>query len=403
MLKFKTLVDEEILWVYTHSMPHLDEVVALNIVTMFGDRNFVNNFCRGDQDSKNNVLYLGVNGGFGDEHDVSGKPIKQSGECCATLIAQAVKDFPEEFEGILAFTLKNDTEGYSQDNGSDIASVLNLLHRQQPDNDSQLENLEWINWALSIKYLFDNDNDDFTIEHIAKIARKHEEDLDGILKIPIAIWLEKGKNAIAQGQKDFFVAIKEYKAKEKAGEILTRVIPGFGNNGKRKIKIVALRSDNYKMASAAKFIEGGGAHIVIIQNSKGQISVMSRGWPSLHEVASILRYEEQKKNGSVITTDWQELMSGGTVCGAECWYFDTKMNALLNGGFTHPEIPATKLSVKEVFAAVCIGLDKSNYRWTGCRNGKFCVYGKCPYYAWGLSRCKSTRYNLKNGSTEIAA
>ncbi|MCK4539829.1 hypothetical protein KAU09_01600 [Candidatus Parcubacteria bacterium] len=395
MFDFRIEVAGEILRVITHNMAHLDEVVAICAVKWFGNMEFLDKYCRGGDDSLCSALYLGVNGGAGDEHPISGKPFKKKGKCCAILIAKALKFEDEKFQKfkkILEFTKKNDVDGYTQGGCRDIASVLNLLHRQHQDKENQLDNLEWMINAIWLKYEFDYENDDFTIDHIAKVAQENQNQIH----FNADEWLDTGTEAIRQGQIDFLAAVEEYKSKEKAGEILTAYIPFWLKKKKKtvQLKIVALKSDSYKMVAAAKSKKGGSANFVIIQNSKGNISVLSNGWPSFHETAAILRYEEQKKNSLIITDDWRELASEGTVEGANIWYFYKNINALLNGGFTHPETSPTKLSIKEIIRAVCLGLDKQAYRWTGCKKGQFCAKKFCPYYPWGLDRCKDVRYAL---------
>ena len=384
MFEFNIKVAGEVLGINTHNMPHLDEVASACVVDWFGTKEFIDKYC------ESNILHLGVNGVFSDEHAVSGSKLKKKKECCLSLVIKAlgVKNNPEfeKFKKIFKFTKANDTEGYCQCGQRDIASVLILLHRQHQDEESQLANIEWATKAIYVKYMFDSEDDDFTIDRIKQIAEKNQDKIDFDPKK----WFTTGDNAITQGQVDFLTAVEEYKVKEKAGEILSTQIPFLLKKKKKavQLKIVALRSDNYKMASAAKHKSGGGANFIIIQNSKGNISVLSRDWPNLHETASILRYEDQRKKGLIITDDWSELSSEGTVEGAN-WYLDKNLNAIYNGGFTHSEVPPTKLHLKEVFYAVYMGLSKQKLH-SRC-NGKFCVRKKCPMYPWGLNRCRNIR------------
>lgn len=203
------------------------------------------------------------------------------------------------------------------------------------------------------------------------------------------------RGGVIQLKIDFKAAVKEYEDKEINGEIMSVLVPCSTKTGIVDLKIIALYSDNHKMAVVALSRYPSNANFVVIQNSKGHTAIFSRGRPKLNEAIKILRIEEQKSGGKIIADDWNKLSAGGTIAGIEEWYYDIYNNAIFNGCRSHPEIPPTKLSLQKVLAAVYIGLDKKAFPKV-CEKENVCKGKSCSYFPWGLKRCRTYRFNSKH-------
>jgi hypothetical protein len=378
----------------THNMAHYDECVAACQANQLGDEAFLNKYCRDGR------LCLGVGGGDLDEHSREGGNLKDENECCATLTAKILGlDKKREWRNILRFTQINDRKG--SQHPRDIATVLNNLHRQNNDPDAQVENINWAMQGTLVK-LHDWRNRDFTIEHIAKVAKE----LIGEKKITVEdidpdTWLEKGETALRVHQEYFENALAEFREKFASRNLWAAKV----KFGARELPIVAIESNNYRMGAALRSGEGVSTAVIIQKSEKEKIcspeysgdlisiSTNKQYDLQLEEVAAIIRYEEQVKKGEMITDDWRYLRSKGEVVGAEEWYFDKKMQMLCNGSLTHPEVPPTKLSFRKVFEYTHIGVDTNLFRpfhEEKCISGK-CIKNECLWHPWGLYRCRDIR------------
>ncbi len=379
----------------THNMSHYDEAVAACLANQFGDEYFLNKYCH------DNRLYLGIGGGDFDEHSREGGDYKKKNECCTTLMAKALGvDKRPELQKIFRFTKINDRKG--SHHPRDIATVLNHLHRQNIDPEAQVENINWAMRGTMVK-LYDWENGDFTIEHIAKVAKQLiAEQKITIEDINPDQWLKKGQDAIILHQKYFEDALVEFTEKIALGQVRAIKIESDG----RILPIVAIESDNYRMGAALRSDKGVSAAVVIQKSKKEKICSLEYSGDlvsissnqkfklRLNEAAAIIRYEEQQRNGEMITDQWPYLGAEGEVVGAENWYFDTDMQALLNGSLTHPEVPSTQLSLNALFYYTQIGIDRGKFHPVyrkECLKGKCLASKKCSYYHWGLQRCRNNR------------
>jgi hypothetical protein len=143
----------------------------------------------------------------------------------------------------------------------------------------------------------------------------------------------------------------------------------------------------------SRFMRLFGAAVIVVENSRGQISIMTNREYALdlRDILRIIRIWEQKKDGGVQVKDWKTLEIEASIPALHKWFFHKDSNSILNGGPKRPDVPATKLSLNEVVSAVKLGVDKS----FGDHCQGRCVDTRkrpCGWYELGLLRCRSTRF-----------
>ncbi|MEK7665207.1 MAG: hypothetical protein AAB361_03670 [Patescibacteria group bacterium] len=342
--------------IVTHKRPHIDEVCAIWLLQKFGEKMFpgisetkitfagaggedLEGFSSDEFESEGVVL-VGIGGGKFDEHPgvkTFGKP----DECASTLVAKELGIESEPaLEKILNFVKKSDLKAGNQP--FDLSNLVKSMHHAHPNDPAKVIN--WVMLALDSKYQ----------EQVHFIKTKSEL----------------------------------------ANKSVTEEIQGPG----RKIKMVSGISDSEQFNNVCR---NKGAAIVIQRRSSGntQIYTSNREGLVLYDVAQMLRIEEQDAKGKVITTDWRVLASEGKVEGAEEWYFQVTGQMLLNGSLSCPNTP-TNLNLEKIRDIVKIGVDPASFepsRTEQCQKG-ICVstqHNPCPWYKYGLGRCRKIRYEAK--------
>lgn len=340
MARFKIMVAGEECSFDTHDSPHLDEIAARWLIEKFGDREFL------DKYAPDRVIEVGIGGGSFDEHPVNGSARKE-GECAATLVAKALEvDDDPALESILRFVSNQDLKGGAHP--FDLAYLVRPLHQQFPDDPEKV--IGWITFGLEVKY---------------------------------------------QEQMQFFNATKE--EFERTAEIEAVL----GPNG-RTLKMVTLVSDDEQVNKFARSSFGGHAAITIQKQSSGNVQIFTNRiyGLTLYDVAQMIRLAEQQAKGLIVVSDWKQLASEGKVDGAEEWYFHHAGQSLLNGSLSFKKVPPTRLSLDQIKEIVKIGINPQLFEES---REKYCVEGKCistgdsqcPWYYWGLHRCRLVRYKMK--------
>lgn len=340
MARFVMRVAGETVFFDTHEGPHLDEIATKWLIEKFGDKEFLDKYV------SNRILEVGIGGGLFDEHPVNSE--RKEGECAATLVAKAlgVDDNPA-LEKILKFVVTHDLKGGAQP--FDLASLVKLLHQQFPNDPERV--IEWAMVGLEAKY---------------------------------------------REQLQFFTATKQ--EFERAAEIEEIQGPG-----RQTLKMVTVVSDDEQMSKFARSSFGGGAAIIIQRRSSGNVQIYTnkRYGLTLYDVAQMIRLAEQRAKGQVVMTDWETLSSEGKVEGTEEWFFHHAGQMLLNGSLTAPDVPPTKLSLEQIKEMVRIGINPQAFEQSRaqlCRSGN-CTSTRndqCPWYPWGLHRCRAIRYKMRN-------
>ena len=343
----------------THEKPHLDEIAAIWLLRKFGEKRFPGISTAGvaywdsggtpdgraaDAYEKEGILPVGVGGGSLDEHPAEGRE-RREGECAATLTADllGIRDDPV-LEKILKFVLMSDTKGAG--NSFDLAYLVKAFHRQYPEDSKRV--MEWVLLALEVKY---------------------------------------------NEQVEFLSSAREEFQKAEVEEVP-------GPNG-QTLKMATVRSDSELVGKFARSERGCRAAVVIQRLSRGNTQIYTNKLfrVLLYDVAQMIRLAEQEAKGEVVTTDWRLLASEGKVKGAEEWYFHSAGQFLLNGSLTTRNVPPTRLSLESIQEIVRIGVNPNAFepkRAEDCTHG-ICTSTRnnpCPWYAWGLHRCRKIRYEM---------
>jgi len=334
----------------THFRPHLDEITAIWLLRKFGREEFagiekaeIQYWNESDIKQKpedyeaQEIILLGIGRGRFDEHPDSENGRKED-ECCATLVARHLGvDEESALKEILNFVKKSDLKACTD--SFNPSTVVKDFHREYPDNPEKA--IDWAEAMLEVKY------------------RKQEKFL-------------------VETKKEF-----DEKAQVEDVEV----------NGKT-LKVVTVISDNEQIGSFARSKRGCEAAVVIQKNSRGNVQIFpNRRYGILfYDVAQMIRLEEQREKGRLITTDWKELAREGNVKGAEEWFFHEAGQFLLNGSSTAPNVPSTQIPLKQIVKLVKIGISWNQF-YENC-DPKRCR--NCFWQPWGLHRCRKLRYKNHN-------
>lgn len=352
----------EIHTIVTHEMPHLDEIAAIWLLRKFGEAVFPgistakiiywNNGGKtpdgrtAEDYEREGMLLIGVGGGRFDEHPTD-KNERKEDECAITLVAKAldVNDDPA-LKSILEFVINNDLKGVGQPFG--LASLVKLLHQQYPEDPNKV--MDWAMMGIEAEY--------------------HK-------------------------QLEFLTSTKE------EFERVAKIEEMVGPKGK-VIKVASFTSGNKQMSMFARSAHGCLADVVIQQQLTGNIQIFTnkKAGITLYDVAQMIRIAEMRKKDQIATSDWKKLSAEGSVPGAEEWHFHVEGQMLLNGSLTANGVQATRLTLDEIVDIVRAGINPSAFepaRASECTKGNCASTqkSKCPWYAYGLPRCRQVRLEMK--------
>lgn len=108
--------------------------------------------------------------------------------------------------------------------------------------------------------------------------------------------------------------------------------------GDKKLKAVALESDNLSMAGWLKSSEGQKADVACQKASSNYVNILTKPLKrvDLRWLAAYIRNEEAKLRGRRLRYSTIDLMRPGKIFDIPEWYYDRATNSLLNGG-TNPK------------------------------------------------------------------
>lgn len=326
-----------------HERPDLDAICGIWLLKKFGEAKFPGigkakvKFFKGEEliDGKSaedwenqGVILVDIGRGKFDHHPASEYPE----ECATTLIAKYLDvDDDPALEQILKFVRHTDLQGAL--NIFDLSSLVKAMHKAHP------RRIVWPLEALEAKY---------------------------------------------QDQLAFFDQAAEEHKKAEIEEI--RV-----NN--RLLKVLTAISDCQELSRYARSHYGGRVAVVIQKRTSGNVQIFTnqRYGLRLNDTAQMIRLEEQKVKGEILTSDWQTLAAEGAVKGAEEWYFHYNLQSLLNGSLTFSKVPPTNIPLEKIKALVKLSI---NYTYFPCGKEPRSCSRKCDYYEYGLHRCRKLRFQL---------
>ena len=297
------------------------------------------------------------NGRFCEHPDPTAGIVRKDNHCCATLVAEdlGVRDHPY-LKGILDYALHDDMKG-GQDKRH-IPYVIQVFHRQ---NMEYRIVMQWTFDAIHAKYVDvyrgGSSGDDWSIETIAKLIESQYPNDQGRAEA----WLTLGADALTEQDRRFReVTPIEYKKKAK-------VTPfnWIDRRGKsHTLTIVSAKTDDDQFGSYARSKVGGGAAVVIIQNSRKQVQILLNKYYqkfglTLDDVTKLIRLNEQKAHGRVAKSDFLKVRLEGMLESDDRWHYFTEGQVLLNGGFTAPHVKPTQLAFDRIVKIVHSVLDQS--------------------------------------------
>jgi len=383
----------------THHKPHLDEILAIFLLKVFGRKRFpgiekakIEFWGMGQKTPDGRklaehiaegTLPIGVAGSPFDEHQ-KGK----SRECAAMLVAKflGVRNDPR-IARLLNYTLK-------EDRGSDQAP----RHYRDRDRDKAVE------LAGEIKIYGQSFEDD----QIVRWAMEY-----------LTAYFQNRKRFYEQTSQAFkqFATATDLPGPKGTRRLVAVDLPEPADEEQRK---VFEQLHRYAMAKER-------ADVVILRQASGQTQIFfnsrKRNGLNFDEVARAIRLKEQiekKKAGkldAILTYGWKRLAVEGQVAGAECWHYvkahwrdrrgrEHEMGTmLLNGSRTATDIEPTILTLKQVVHTITMVMDVTQYLRDEkrCRTGSACNppdHVVCPWYYWGLSRCFQCRRDAHDTRTK---
>jgi len=334
----------------THRWPHLDEIAAMWALCKWGDEvadppEIVYWEAGGktaDQWEKGGYLCVGVGGSELDEHPQNGTK-REEGECAFSL---TLKKLGVESDPALQAMVKAiaNEDAHAGLGSLGIPTGVKVLHEMHPE-----EPFAAYVWAVT--------------------------------------WME----AEHERQRRFFETDFE-------SRVEWREIPYNGKINGKMLKLAIIRCEGSiraELSQLAAVARSKGASIVVQRWESGHTQIFTRKWPriDLRDVARVLRIEEQRLKGQRTVTDWKLLEASGKVDGTQEWCFMPEAPMILNGSLTALDTPPTSILVEGIIEFVRVGVNQASlHKDCGLPKNQGCIRGRCPWYGWGLLRCRKARY-----------
>jgi hypothetical protein len=373
------------LLVQVHNFPHLNEVATIWGIVNYGTAEWVKRCC------DHNILRLGFGGAWADDHRFDHFETEKKKTNCFSVVMDSMA-LPEvkHFEHLRRY-LSLEDKNRSKTNSS-LAHVLWIMHIVWPEQEA--ENINWALSGLDWKVLDRNDN--FSVGHIASLI--HDRKQGGL-------WLNRAERALERYQCLFMEGVAELKKIRCDPQLRkTHFMRDTIVIGEKEWPIIGIQSDNPQMSAVLRSSDFGyRAGIVVKRDSFGHyyVSVNERveNPPELDQAIAVIRVLEQrmakiKEKKPIQVRDWLKLRHSGIIEGVPEWYYFKEGNMLLNGSIIQREVPPSRLSLKEVFRAVYLGVSPKLFNpklATFCEKGLCKGSKECVFYDFGLNRCQTVR------------
>lgn len=130
---------------------------------------------------------------------------------------------------------------------------------------------------------------------------------------------------------------------------------------KKKLKVVAIESDNPSILGWLRSSIGQKADVVIQKMPSGHVNILTRPLKKvdLRLTAILIRKEEITVNNRNVNLSPADLANFGRIPGIPEWYYDKSTNSLQNGGINPKGTPSTAISFETVQMLVRDGLSQS--------------------------------------------
>ena len=365
-----------------HHHPHLDEFLAMWMIQSFGSLRYPDSasaahlqtwfgktwdagITRPDPHGRSGelleieegILSFGCGGGRFDEHPDPMKKTDRKVGCCATSV---VRDLGLEDDPYLVGLLKYvEGEDANAGKGDDhMPMLIKMMHQQGHPYEVVCQ---WAYAGINAKYfdtghgnVLGDDDDGFSVEAIASaMTRQYPSQPEKAVE-----WLAFARGVDAERKRRFDeVTPIEYQAKARVKE--------FVWNG-ATLKIVSARTDDDQFSAYARSKKGCQAAVVVIENSRGQVSVLlnrhhaKKHGLRLDAVARLIRLNEWKASGRRLTKhiEEEELKLEGKLDLDDRGHWFPGVG-IFNGSFTAPGVPPTRLSLDRIVEIIYSALDQS--------------------------------------------
>ncbi len=387
-----------------HQQPHLDEVVAVTILRMYGEALFPGigkaqlRFVEADivgiesEWDKNGELPIGVCKGRFDEHRDGIKNGRIKGKCAATLAAKylGIENRPE-LKKLLAETLEGDMN--ATNTPTQLAELMKVGYRSLKKDSYvvfstvstaviAIINLERLRYAQN--------SDEKSLKVMWAEALQADEELKAMQRVVSRIGQLVGESAKNEGnlvtefsfvikalfraphdykkvvepQFEFYLAclkndIVEFQAViEELKKVKPVEVRALLYNRKDIIKLLVCKSDALQASKAARML---GNHIVLVRNSEGNFQIFTdkrvfndQGL-SLANLVRMIRWlslpADQKAKA-----DWQALGCAGDHPDVEGIHYHKVAEAVYNGSLTHPA-KASTIAMQALIEAIKYAFD----------------------------------------------
>jgi hypothetical protein len=333
---------------------------------------------------RDGYILVGVAGSPFDEHSTMEEDSKDN-ESATSLVIKALNITDPVVLRMAAEITKQDNCGGSTQ--LQLPSLYTAMQRRNPGPHKDHLLLEWITDVLDKlnEYLEHNTigKSKSIFDFDVLVEAVFHGNIDDIAKA--ARWVDNVVRAKHEEQHHFHtVSRREFEEKGKISQVAL-------GNGKGVQMAVINGSDDEQVVSYAMSAMGGKSAIVLLRNSKGNyfISTAKKHGIRMDDLISVLRVEEQIARGVKKTTDFAALRSPGRVEGAECWSYNQIGGWIFNGRAGRGVEPS-KLDIVTVAKIVEYAINQDLY----C--AEKCVRTRCDCFKYGLSRCRTNRFNEKN-------
>lgn len=180
------------------------------------------------------------------------------------------------------------------------------------------------------------------------IPQSPNEVIDYIIPLLVAHYLEEKKRT-----EDL---PREYKQKLADGQVEEVEIKHKG----KKIRVVAIESNDPSMAGWLRSSAGARADVVIQKMDSGYVNLMTLQFKKidLRMAAALLRKEEASLRSRRINLSTNDLMKPGRISEVPEWYYDRATNSLLNGGINPRGVEPTIINLERMEELVLQGLNQ---------------------------------------------
>jgi len=306
---------------------------------------------------QNGYYLLGVGGGDSDEHAANGRDRKQGASALSLVAEDLGLEHEPWLNRIVEILTQEDLHaGSGELSLMSLAKLMNLEHPDEPEIA-----MDWVIQGLGVKM--------------------------------------RQQQHFHAGTRAEFLA--------KAQTQLLRVTDQKDPRKIATINLVTIESDDDLIANFAICKLGGGAEMVAVRKSTGNVIIMTRKSRRIYlgDIIRVLRIREMELAEIENPLSWRMLeTTEGTVNvkGANRWCYFLEGRMIMNGSRTARDVEPTQLSLREIINIIKFCLDPEAFATDRPERTKHCLtrvctsgnQKTCPWHDAGLNRCRKIRFEM---------